>query len=105
MKSTKRRRASKKMSKDQGFGIAAKKFFCGIFGHSRIVNVDWGRVCCARCDEFIVDGMTSMFDNSGWVLPRHVCGKRCRNCQDNWKRLKWHEKIWVKQRQKAQWST
>lgn len=69
-----------------------KQIFCVLFGHSDIIHVYWGYLYCGRCGEQIGDSLTSSYDNSDWVVDSCLCD----DCKENYKKMGWKDKFWVK---------
>jgi len=74
------------------------KVMCGLIGHSKIVYLDFGRICCARCHEVLADGLTQTVDPD-WekTLVYRKCphGPDCKICKNNKSNLGWKDKLLV----------
>ena len=72
------------------------KIYCVLFGHSRIVDIWFGRISCARCGEQLVDGLTQAIDpyfEEELVYRKCPHGPDCTRCADNMKNLKYFKDI------------
>jgi len=72
---------------------------CGLIGHSSIVNIDFGRISCARCGVVLADGLTQAI-NPEWekTLVYRKCphGPDCKKCDANRKQLTWKDRLLTK---------
>ena len=53
-----------------------KDLVCSLVGHSNIVTLYFGEVCCSRCGRRIGDTLASVFDLRPCVIVDHDC-ERC----------------------------
>jgi len=68
------------------------RLVCAVFGHSRIQTTFFGYFYCGRCGDQVGDSLGSCYKADKIVIVGHNCEK----CRDNYKKLKWHEKLFVK---------
>jgi len=68
-----------------------KAVFCIFFGHSLIRKTFFGYVYCARCGAQVGDILMGacMYNGSNDVIVGH----NCPTCIENYKKLKWRDKI------------
>jgi hypothetical protein len=68
-----------------------KGIVCQLIGHSRIVEMCFGYVHCARCKAYIGDTLAGLYDLSDKV----VVGHNCETCQSNYEKLSWTDRFMV----------
>lgn len=68
-----------------------KSIVCAITGHSRIIQICFGQVTCARCDDVIGDTLMSSFNTADFVISGHKCDV----CKANIKTLTWKDRYLV----------
>lgn len=60
---------------------------CSLIGHSKIVDLCFGYVTCARCNQQIGDTLGGIFDLKTYVIVGH----KCKECVANYKSLTWKD--------------
>lgn len=69
-----------------------KSIWCAIFGHTRVETAFWGYHCCARCGTQVGDTLGSVYPGANDSV---IVGHKCEMCVNNYKKLKWHEKVFT----------
>lgn len=62
---------------------------CSLLGHSKIIEMCFGYVHCARCDAQIGDVLGGYFNTTNCVIVGHNCDI----CRENYAKLDWKDKI------------
>ena len=68
------------------------RMICAVFGHSRIQTTFFSYFYCGRCGDQVGDSLVSCYSADEVIIVGHNCEK----CHNNYKKLKWHEKLFVK---------
>jgi len=68
-----------------------KGIVCQLIGHSRIVELCFGYVSCARCGDQIGDTLGGTYDLSDKI----VVGHNCETCRANYAKLNWQDRFMV----------
>ena len=68
-----------------------KGIVCQLIGHSRIVELCFGYVSCARCGDQIGDTLAGIYDTSDKVIVGH----NCETCRSNYEKLGWKDRFMV----------
>ncbi len=66
-----------------------KAILCVLVGHSRIVEMCWGQVTCARCGDVVGDTLVGACDLVGRVVMEHDC----ETCREVWDELTWRDRL------------
>lgn len=68
-----------------------QRTMCAWFGHSKIVDVDFYLVSCARCGVQIADTL-----QTGGRADIVIVGHDCEKCRANAKKLTWRDKLFTR---------
>ena len=70
-----------------------KGIVCQLIGHSRIVEMCFGYVYCARCGDEIGDKLlgSGNYDTTNVVIVGH----NCETCRANYAKLNWQDRFMV----------
>ena len=67
------------------------RLLCLIFGHPPVYNGCFGYMHCARCGELLGDTIGGAFQDERAVVVGHGCD----TCRENYRGLKWHERLLI----------
>ena len=67
-----------------------RKILCVFFGHPKIVELGFGYVHCARCEEQIGDRVAGCFDLTNYFIVGH---ENCKECKVNYEKLTFWNKL------------
>lgn len=69
-----------------------KSIVCQLIGHSRIIEMCFGYVYCARCGAQIGDRLLGFYDTTEAV----VVGHNCDSCRANYEKMDWKDRFMVR---------